>query len=38
MARPRKLPEILNTGERKALLTAPRLQAPTGHRDLCLTP
>jgi site-specific recombinase XerD len=36
MARPRKLPEILNAAERKALLAAPRLQAPTGHRDLCL--
>ena len=36
MERPRKLPEILNAAERKALLAAPRLRAPTGHRDLCL--
>jgi site-specific recombinase XerD len=36
MARPKKLPETLNTHERKALLSAPRLQAPTGHRDLCM--
>jgi integrase/recombinase XerD len=36
MARVKKLPETLNTQERKALLAAPRLQAPTGHRDLCM--
>jgi integrase/recombinase XerD len=36
MARPKKLPEILNTQERKALLSAPRIKSPTGHRDLCL--
>lgn len=36
MARPKKLPETLNTQERKALLMAPRIQAPTGHRDLCM--
>jgi integrase/recombinase XerD len=36
MARAKKLPETLNTEERKALLSAPRLEAPTGHRDLCM--
>jgi integrase/recombinase XerD len=36
MARVKKLPETLNTQERKALLGAPRPQAPTGHRDLCM--
>jgi site-specific recombinase XerD len=36
MARVKKLPETLNTQERKVLLAAPRLQAPTGHRDLCM--
>jgi integrase/recombinase XerD len=36
MARVKNLPETLNTQERKALLAAPRLQAPTGHRDLCM--
>lgn len=36
MPRPKKLPETLNTSERQALLAAPRLRAPTGHRDLCL--
>jgi site-specific recombinase XerD len=36
MVRPKKLPETLNTQERRALLSAPRLQAPTGHRDLCM--
>ena len=36
MARPKKLPETLNTAERYALLAAPRLRAPTGHRDLCM--
>ena len=36
MTRPKKLPETLNAQERQALLSAPRLQAPTGHRDLCM--
>lgn len=36
MARPKKLPETLNTEERRTLLSAPRRQAPTGHRDLCM--
>ncbi len=36
MARPKKLPEVLNDAERRTLLSAPRIQAPTGHRDLCL--
>jgi integrase/recombinase XerD len=36
MPRPKKLPETLTAGERHALLAAPRLQAPTGHRDLCM--
>lgn len=36
MTRVKKLPETLNTQERRALLAAPRLQAPTGHRDLCM--
>jgi integrase/recombinase XerD len=36
MAQPKKLPETLNTQERQALLSAPRLKAPTGHRDLCM--
>ena len=36
MARPKKLPETLNTEERSTLLSAPRRQAPTGHRDLCM--
>ena len=36
MAHPKKLPETLNTTERQALLSAPRIQAPTGHRDLCM--
>jgi integrase/recombinase XerD len=36
MARPRKLPDVLTATERHALLAAPRLRAPTGHRDRCL--
>jgi site-specific recombinase XerD len=36
MPRPKKLPETLTTVERHALLAAPRRQAPTGHRDLCM--
>jgi len=36
MARPRKLPDVLTAAERHALLAAPRLRAPTGHRDRCL--
>jgi integrase/recombinase XerD len=36
VARPKKLPATLNAQERQALLAAPRRQAPTGHRDLCL--
>ena len=36
MTRPKKLPETLNAQERQALLLAPRLRAPTGHRDLCM--
>jgi len=36
MPRPRRLPTTLTTAERLALLAAPRLRAPTGHRDLCM--
>jgi len=36
MARAKKLPETLNTQERQALLSALRLQAPRGHRDLSM--
>lgn len=36
MARPRRLPDVLTATERHALLAAPRLRAPTGHRDRCL--
>jgi integrase/recombinase XerD len=36
VSRPKKLPETLNPAERQALLAAPRIRAPTGHRDLCL--
>ena len=36
MARPRRLPDVLTGAERHALLAAPRLRAPTGHRDRCL--
>jgi integrase/recombinase XerD len=36
VVRVKKLPETLNTQERKALLGTPRLQAPTGHPDLCM--
>jgi site-specific recombinase XerD len=36
MPRPKKLPATLTAVERHALLAAPRRQAPTGHRDLCM--